>query len=359
MNISILSKKRGPGTGGATNSILSLARYLNQENKIQVLMNRDGLEEFNQIKDTNQFFTEKIPPPRELEMLYFYCEYCHRYLTDIESFEPDLIISQIDSIYLGHKLSRKLDIPHVIFLRDLTQRHNAFFRGSLLPTKIINYLTSFLNKRLVDKIYSEADIVVANSNFTKKKYREEFDIDIDVIYPFVDIEEYKVEEKGDKILHVNPYRHKGIETTLKIAKEMPEEEFIVAGTAEDQEIREKMQKTENVQHLGYVEDMREAYRQTKIVLMPSKWGEPFGRIPIEAGASGIPTIATNKAGLPESVGNKELLVDSEKPKDFVRKIKETKENYEELSELVAENSEKKSEEVQFQKLSELNCDGLV
>lgn len=40
----------------------------------------------------------------------------------------------------------------------------------------------------------------------------------------------------------------------------------------------------------------------RVLLMPSRWPEPFGRIPVEAGISGIPTLVADRGGLPEAVG---------------------------------------------------------
>jgi glycosyltransferase involved in cell wall biosynthesis len=97
--------------------------------------------------------------------------------------------------------------------------------------------------------------------------------------------------------------------------------------------------------------MKKAYRQTGIVLMPSKWEEPYGRIPIEAGASGIPTIATNKGGLPESVGNQELLI--EDPEEASDKIKEIEENYRKFSKQAKSNSKSKRKETQVEKIEKV------
>ena len=55
--------------------------------------------------------------------------------------------------------------------------------------------------------------------------------------------------------------------------------------------------------------MRSVFARTRILLMPSVWEEPFGRLPVEAGAYGIPTLASVRGGLPESVGDGGALID--------------------------------------------------
>ncbi len=65
----------------------------------------------------------------------------------------------------------------------------------------------------------------------------------------------------------------------------------------------------NVTCLDWSTDMAGVFDRTRILLMPSLWEEPFGRLPIEAGACGIPTIASARGGLPESVGDGGILID--------------------------------------------------
>ncbi len=69
----------------------------------------------------------------------------------------------------------------------------------------------------------------------------------------------------------------------------------------------------NISFEGFVEYDRitSYYVSTSIVLFPSIWPEPFGRISVEAMASGKPVIATRVGGIPEVVehGRTGLLVE--------------------------------------------------
>ena len=51
----------------------------------------------------------------------------------------------------------------------------------------------------------------------------------------------------------------------------------------------------------------ELYKQADVVVFPSLWPEPFGRIPMEAGALGVPVIASDIGAIPEIVPDKKLL----------------------------------------------------
>ena len=48
--------------------------------------------------------------------------------------------------------------------------------------------------------------------------------------------------------------------------------------------------------------MRDAYGKSKLVVVPSRVEEAFGRVPAEAMVSGIPCVVSNRGGLPEVVG---------------------------------------------------------
>jgi glycosyltransferase involved in cell wall biosynthesis len=48
---------------------------------------------------------------------------------------------------------------------------------------------------------------------------------------------------------------------------------------------------------------------TKVLLVPSQWPEPFGRVAVEALANGIPVVASRTGGLPEAVGDAGILVE--------------------------------------------------
>jgi glycosyltransferase involved in cell wall biosynthesis len=338
--------RRLDSPGGAEQSMQTLKEHLSQQHEVKLFSLID--EESEGSKAFN------LPLPRQKKILGGYLEGLSR-SEELENFDPDLILAQHELSYLGAKYVEENDAEIILFLRDYETVYDKRFYGRYKPDAAINYLTSFITERITKKIIRDSSEITANSNYLGKRYENYFDIETETIYPFVDLEDYRVEETGEKILHVNPKKEKGIETTLEVAEKMPEKEFMIAGTTKRNEIDRRIEELENVEKLGYVEDMKKVYRQTKIVLVPSKWEEPFGRIPIEAGASGIPAIATSEGGLPESVGNHELLVKGE-PEQFVEKIKEVEQNYEKYSSKARKNSDEKRQEKQLEKFEEIMKD---
>ncbi|HHT9147190.1 MAG TPA: glycosyltransferase family 4 protein, partial [Candidatus Wunengus sp. YC61] len=95
---------------------------------------------------------------------------------------------------------------------------------------------------------------------------------------------------------------------------------------------------------GYVpdEDLPGIYNLAEIFVYPSKY-EGFGLPLLEAMSCGVPVIASNISSIPEVIGNAGILVRSDEPVEFARKI------YELLTdkELRAKMSSKGFERIKF------------
>ena len=78
---------------------------------------------------------------------------------------------------------------------------------------------------------------------------------------------------------------------------------------------------ENVQFLGFV-NAAQLFGEIDVLVVPSIWPEPFGRIVIEAYAHGVPVIASDCGGLPELVehGRTGILYSSANPVGLERAI---------------------------------------
>lgn len=119
-----------------------------------------------------------------------------------------------------------------------------------------------------------------------------------VLNPPVDPREYET-SRGKCITLVNLWENKGAAVFYELARRNPELQFLgVKGGYGEQVIEE----LPNVTIMDHTDDMKEVYSKTKIILMPSKY-ESFGRVGVEAMASGIPVIAEPTPGLQESLGD--------------------------------------------------------
>lgn len=149
---------------------------------------------------------------------------------------------------------------------------------------------------------------------------------------------------------------------MHIDSAMKEARFICVG--EIDQWAATIRRLGNVKYVGWIGDLREIYADTKILLVPSIWPEPFGRLAVEAMASGIPIIASRTDGLPEVVGDAGILVDNfERVDIWIREFNRLLDDddlYEELSTKSIVRASKFSADIQYRRfLALLNRLGLV
>jgi glycosyltransferase involved in cell wall biosynthesis len=152
---------------------------------------------------------------------------------------------------------------------------------------------------------------IANSQFTSRKIAELLGADSFTIYPPIKTKKYRVGyNKNGYITMVNPRtKYKGPDIFLDIADRMSNKEFLLVGPIKSPKLSQRAERTPNVTHWEWCEDMREAYAEAKLIVVPSRWEEPFGRVPAEAMVSGIPCVVSNRGGLPEVVGETGVVID--------------------------------------------------
>jgi glycosyltransferase involved in cell wall biosynthesis len=98
-------------------------------------------------------------------------------------------------------------------------------------------------------------------------------------------------------------------------------ELTIAGQGEkryEEMLRRRADKLP-VTFLGYVTP-ENLFQQIDVLVVPSRWHEPFSRVVVEAFAHGIPVIAAARGGIPEIVddGQTGWLYDPDKPGGLVR-----------------------------------------
>jgi glycosyltransferase involved in cell wall biosynthesis len=154
---------------------------------------------------------------------------------------------------------------------------------------------------------------IANSAFVARRTSALLGIKIDIVYPLVRREYYYVRSSRERVLFVNPTPKKGAELAIFLARERPDVGFdFVESWPLDKELRDHYET--RTRPLGNVvwhsrhSDMRVFYAQARVTLLPSIWEEGWGRIVTEGQISGIPSLASDRGGLPEAVGSGGALV---------------------------------------------------
>lgn len=206
-----------------------------------------------------------------------------------------------------------------LLLTHHTMEPNAVQTSLLLKKPLVVFLHDHGRYRHVqeykrwlgDNLY-----IVTNSQWLDKFYAP-LRIPSCICYPPVAWRDYVVESSRDYVTLINVNRNKGGEVLVKIAKEMPDVQFLGVKGAYNQQIVSDLP---NIRYISSTPNIKEVYGKTNILLMPSK-EESWGRTAIEAMSSGIPVIAHPTPGLLESCGEAGIFCDREDIGAWVREIR--------------------------------------
>jgi GT2 family glycosyltransferase len=118
-------------------------------------------------------------------------------------------------------------------------------------------------------------------------------------------------------------RHKNLALLFNLAGQLAKLnlDLVIAGGQSNVFSREELQRSPNIQHLGFVTDNDLAYLFERAVCLafPSLT-EGFGLPALEAMALGCPVISTDRASLPEICGDAALLAPPDKPQRWIEHI---------------------------------------
>lgn len=204
------------------------------------------------------------------------------YIHGLEAFSPDFFVNRV-------KYER-------------ASFFNVAFRFKLKWPIVKKYLAAYRH------CYRQADHLVANSSFVSNLVESlEIRNDVQYFYPlFATSNEPTLMAKESKsadgaILFYKPQAIKGAALFCEVARAMPYRNFIVLGRLPTL-FRWRIRSLKNIQHVRCADDMNVIWNKVSVVIGPTCFPEPFGRVFIEAGLRSIPSICTNLGGLSESAG---------------------------------------------------------
>lgn len=139
-----------------------------------------------------------------------------------------------------------------------------------------------------------------------------------VMPPPVHAERYRT-TPGDRITIINMNKNKGGDLFWQIALKLPHHQFLGVEGAYGRQITSRTAPP-NVKVIPHTANIREVYAQTRLLIMPSII-ETYGRVAIEAAASGIPTICTPTDGLCEALSDAGTYVASRNANEWIDVIR--------------------------------------
>jgi glycosyltransferase involved in cell wall biosynthesis len=198
-------------------------------------------------------------------------------------FRPDVVITQlIDAPQLAQR-AHLAGFPAAVYVHDVSLISSAAGIAKHRPN------TGFLS----------------NSAFTARQLREVFGLESSIVHNLFQPEKYRAEPLGEYVTLVNPHPQKGIDLALSLAESCPHIPFLFVGSWLHSPEKKYLRRANAVSNLTWISStsqMRDIYRKTRILIVPSCCDETWGRVVTEAQFSGIPTLASDRGGLPEAVG---------------------------------------------------------
>jgi len=312
-----------PSHGGAEISMYSILKNLQEKFGWKVLVVTD--ERYKKTKDLKEFNKINLHlakhENREIEIK-----------KSIVNFKPNILITQLMWSDVALKLAKKYSIPSIMRVCKVPLELDLGEDSDYSPTAIISTSNSV-------------------KNYVLKHWKRESKI----IKSLVEVKNYIIEKKNfnpyeNKLIFMfNPLKRKGGLIFKEISEKLPSEnfgtvlgwsslkddrcswnfseEYIKRITESEGSIFDgslpdyiHFDKCKNVTIFKSEDDPRILYEQIRILLIPSQWEEAFGRIAIEAMSNGIPVIASNVAGLKDSVSSGGILLEKDNIDDWVNEI---------------------------------------
>lgn len=151
----------------------------------------------------------------------------------------------------------------------------------------------------------QADMVIANSAYTKRRLRELCGVRAEVVFPIIEEADYLVTAPPRAaprafVTLASGLAHKGVDIFLDQAPRLGRPCLICGPLEAGREAR--LAACPDIRRLGYVTDMRPVYAHTACLVVASLFEETFGRVIVEANLNGIPVAALDRGACRETVG---------------------------------------------------------
>jgi L-malate glycosyltransferase len=195
---------------------------------------------------------------------------------------------------LAAKLMR---IPVVTHYHVVVDKPGPFVKFSNLIVAVSAYAAAASEPKAAPKVVVHNSVVLTRFD-QSRDIRAELGLSTDnVVVSFVgQIRDIKGVDLFIRMAHALP----GSSVRFLIVGECRDPERY-PGSYTDERLRKEIGDDSRIRYVGYRADVENIFRTSDIVVVPSRGGEPFGLITIEAGACRRPVVATRDGGLPEVV----------------------------------------------------------
>ena len=151
--------------------------------------------------------------------------------------------------------------------------------------------------------YKYIDTMICCSEFMKSKMDSNplFATKTVAMHNFIDKVEWKETEKKDYVLYFGRFsEEKGIGTLIKVCKELPDVQFIFAGTGP---LEDTIKGVSNIKNVGFQKGaaLEKLIREAQFSIYPSEWYENCPYSVMESVLLGTPVVGSKMGGIPELI----------------------------------------------------------
>ena len=223
----------------------------------------------------------------------------NRALAFLDAFQPDVLL-----VYGGRRYEQSMLLQ-------------ARKRG----IKTIFYLVHAGYNKIEQ--FTHVDLIVTDTQATQDLFAQRFGFDAKVIGKFIEPPVRSPSPRpANYVTFVNPSAEKGVTLFLRIAElaaqVAPSMRFLVVESRSSLSVAEQrtglsVDRFRNIKRVGLQRDMSDVFAATRVLLVPSLWHDSGPRVVVEALALGIPSVVSNRGGIPELVGNAGTIIDPPAP----------------------------------------------
>jgi glycosyltransferase involved in cell wall biosynthesis len=260
---------------------------------------------------------------KSLFTIFFFGILLKRYKAIIEKKFDIAIFSGFYSICLAPFIN----IPKIYYINSEPFQEAMKRKEYSIISKVFGEFVKVYN-RIERKCLNSMNLIIANSNYTKRLYQS-YGFKVNkVIYPPVNTKRFNkcCKNEGKYFLFVGRLLpHKRPDIPLRVFAKIKNEKLVIVGDGPLRKLVEHYSKKfTNISYVGSVSDrkLKELYSGCKAVIYITE-KEPFGIVPIEANSCGKPAIVSNEGGLPETIidGKTGLVLKPDYEKNLLKVLK--------------------------------------
>jgi glycosyltransferase involved in cell wall biosynthesis len=187
-----------------------------------------------------------------------------------------------------------------------------------VPTVIYEQDVSLGAKDVPRELQARA-LYVANSAATSANLLRECGIASTIVRPLFGVDQYAgIQRRGNSVLFVSLQHRKGSDVAISIARSRPRVPFVFIESwardiAQTQALRQIVRRVANITLMSNQPGLGHIMPQIKLLLMPSRSQEAWGRTATEAQICGIPVLGSSRGNLPFTIGPGGKTLDPDEP----------------------------------------------